>query len=72
MHDKSSRQQLLELERKKEEETAEWYRRLQELKDQMCCGIKEAEVEWLANAEKLIEMFRETRSLFVVRSVRAF
>ncbi|KAL5525422.1 TFC4 [Sanghuangporus sanghuang] len=67
-----SRQHLIELEREKDRVVAECYEQLLQLQDPMRHGDTNAENEWLANAEKLIEMFRETRSLFVSRSAKPF
>ena len=56
--------QLKELEAQKEKEVAQGFRRVQELWPRMLSGDEEAEREWLVEAEKLIESFRETRNLF--------
>ncbi|KAH9969571.1 TPR-like protein [Russula dissimulans] len=60
---------LHELERKKEEEVKRGYRLLCELWSRMLLpqgadGQEIAEREWLLEAEKLVDMFRETRNLF--------
>lgn len=61
--------QLHELERKKEEEVKRGYKLLCELWPKMLlpqgtAGQELAEREWLLEAEKLVDMFRETRNLF--------
>jgi len=61
--------QLHELERKKEEEVKRGYKLLCELWPKMllpqgAAGQELAEREWLLEAEKLVDMFRETRNLF--------
>ncbi|EPS96052.1 hypothetical protein FOMPIDRAFT_1151328 [Fomitopsis schrenkii] len=56
--------QLKELEAQKEKEVAQGFRRVQELWQRMLSGDEEAEREWLVEAEKLVESFRETRNLF--------
>ncbi|KAI9512391.1 TPR-like protein [Russula earlei] len=61
--------QLHELERKKEEDVRRGYRLLCELWPKMllppgASGQDLAEREWLLEAEKLVDMFRETRNLF--------
>ena len=61
--------QLHELERKKEEEVKHGYKLLCELWPKMLlpkgsAGQDLAEREWLLEAEKLVDMFRETRNLF--------
>ena len=61
--------QLKALEVQKEKEVVKGYRRLKELWSGMLAGEKEAEREWLVEAEKLIDMFRETRNLFVTSRV---
>jgi len=63
--------QLRELEAQKEKEVMKGFKRLRELwwslfkPDQ-----EEAEREWLVEAEKLVDMFRETRNLFLTSRVR--
>ncbi|KAF4623249.1 hypothetical protein D9613_002332 [Agrocybe pediades] len=57
--------QLRELEAKKESETVASYRRMKEIWPDMLAGEIEAEREWLLEAEKLVDMFRETRNLFL-------
>lgn len=61
--------QLHDLERKKEEEVKRGYKLLGELWPKMLLpqgtdGQELAEREWLLEAEKLVDMFRETRNLF--------
>lgn len=61
--------QLHELERKKEEEVKRGYKLLCELWPKMLLpegadGQELAEREWILEAEKLVDMFRETRNLF--------
>ncbi|KAI9443193.1 TPR-like protein [Lactarius indigo] len=61
--------ELHELERKKEEEVKRGYLLLRELWPRMLAqhgadGQDLAEREWLLEAEKLVDMFRETRNLF--------
>lgn len=64
-----SKEELNELERQKESEAQSWYSRLQLLWINMLNGEEEAENEWLLQAEKLVEMFRETRKLFLAKGV---
>ena len=61
--------QLRELETEKEKEVIKGYRRLKEIWSGMLAGEKDSEREWLVEAEKLIDMFRETRNLFVTSRV---
>ena len=61
--------QLRELEVEKEKEVMKGYRRLKEIWSGMLAGEKHLEMEWLVEAEKLIDMFRETRNLFVTSRV---
>jgi general transcription factor 3C polypeptide 3 (transcription factor C subunit 4) len=68
--------QLHELERKKEEEVKRGYKLLCELWPKMLLpqgteGQELAEREWLLEAEKLVDMFRETRNLFRTSRVSA-
>ena len=63
--------QLRELEAQKEKEAVQGFRRIQELWPRMLSGDEEAEREWLVEAEKLIESFRETRNLFQTSRVSA-
>ncbi|KIJ97070.1 hypothetical protein K443DRAFT_10140 [Laccaria amethystina LaAM-08-1] len=57
--------QLRELEAAKEKEVMQGYRRIRELWASMMGGNEECEREWLVEAEKLVDMFRETRNLFL-------
>lgn len=61
--------QLRELEAQKEKEVIRGYQRIQELWPNMLAGEPEAEKEWLTEAEKLVETFRETRNLFLTSRV---
>jgi general transcription factor 3C polypeptide 3 (transcription factor C subunit 4) len=60
---------LRALEVQKEKEVVKGYRRLKEIWSSMLAGEKDPEREWLVEAEKLIDMFRETRNLFVTSRV---
>lgn len=62
--------QLRELEAQKEKEVMKGYHRVQELWPGMLAGDEEGEREWLVEAEKLVETFRETRNLFLTSRVR--
>jgi hypothetical protein len=77
--DKLSLARLKELEQEKEREVLSGYKRVRELwnrisrsKDGMDESVKmvEAEREWLFEADKLVETFRETRNLFSTARVR--
>ncbi|KAJ7734190.1 hypothetical protein DFH07DRAFT_129989 [Mycena maculata] len=59
-----SNAELREMEAKKEAEAVESYRRLKQLWPRMLEGEDAPRREWLVEAEKLIEAFRETRRLF--------
>lgn len=61
--------QLREMELEKEKEVVKGYRRLKELWAGMLNEEEEAEREWLVQAEKLVDMFRETRNLFLTSRV---
>ncbi|KAI0049823.1 TPR-like protein [Auriscalpium vulgare] len=68
--DRLSLAQLMELEKKKEEEVKRGYKRVQELWPRMMLpagadGQAAAEREWMLEAELLVETFRETRMLFL-------
>lgn len=65
-----SRQEAQRLEAQKERESATYFSATDKLVDAMRRGEKDAENAWLINAEKLLEMFRETRPLFPSSSVR--
>ncbi|KAF8957215.1 hypothetical protein BDZ97DRAFT_1924824 [Flammula alnicola] len=64
--------QLRELEMQKEKEVIRGYCRLKELWPAMLNGDEEAEREWLVEAEKLVDMFRETRNLFSTSRTNPF
>jgi hypothetical protein len=61
--------QLREHEEQKEKDVVRGYKRVEELWAKMLDdtdqGRQEAEREWMFEAEKLVEMFRETRMLFL-------
>ncbi|KAF8209519.1 hypothetical protein K438DRAFT_1904162 [Mycena galopus ATCC 62051] len=59
-----SNAELREMEAQKEREVIEAYRRLKQLWPRMLEGEGEARKEWMLDAEKLVEAFRETRRLF--------
>jgi general transcription factor 3C polypeptide 3 (transcription factor C subunit 4) len=65
--------QLRELEEQKEREVVRGYRRVEELwprlLDESDQGREEVEREWMFEAEKLVDMFRETRMLFLTSKV---
>lgn len=63
--------QLRELEGKKEQEALLSYRRVTDLWSRMLAGEKEADREWMHEAESLVESFRETRALFLSSRVRS-
>lgn len=67
-HHALSKQELEELELRREADAGAWYARLQELWDPMLRQEMEAENEWMMLAEMLVEMFRETRKLFAAVS----
>ena len=62
---KSSRPVARELEVEKEKEVLKGYRRVMDLTPAMKTGEEVVVKEWLLEAEKLIETFRETRRLFL-------
>jgi len=62
---KSSRPVARELEIEKEKEVLKGYQRVVDLTPAMRTGNEVAVKEWLLEAEKLIENFRETRRLFL-------
>ncbi|KAF9481095.1 TPR-like protein [Pholiota conissans] len=64
--------QLRELETQKEKEVTRGHRRLQELWPLMMAGDSESERLWLLEAEKLVDMFRETRNLFLTSRANPF
>ncbi|EDR07780.1 uncharacterized protein LACBIDRAFT_297936 [Laccaria bicolor S238N-H82] len=61
--------QLRELEAAKEKEVMQGYRKIRELWAGMMGGDEECEREWMVDAEKLVDMFRETRNLFLTSRV---
>lgn len=65
--------QLRELEAEKEQEVIRGYKRMTEIWGKMLNeneeGHEDALREWLIEAEKLVEMFRETRNLFLTTKV---
>jgi general transcription factor 3C polypeptide 3 (transcription factor C subunit 4) len=65
--------QLRELEEQKEAEVLRGYRRVADLWPRILNEVdyqEEAEREWLFEAEKLVNTFRETRNLFLTSRVR--
>ena len=66
-----SKEGLIELEIRKEAEAIASHDRLKKLWDTMLSADGSAINEWILEAEKLIEMFRETRNLFGSRGVRS-
>ena len=68
--------QLQQIERDKEKEVARGYKRMQNLwpmlLDEAAGGHVEARREWMLEAETLVEMFRETRNLFLASRVTLF
>ncbi|EJD05267.1 TPR-like protein [Fomitiporia mediterranea MF3/22] len=67
-----TREQVLEIELQNEQQAKTWYERVTQLWDAMRSGEESAECKWLENAEKLLEMFREARHLFVSRASRPY
>ncbi|TDL19819.1 TPR-like protein [Rickenella mellea] len=65
-----SKKDLEELERQKEQEAQRGHQRLQQLWPAMLRHEREAETEWLLEAEKLVESFRETRDLFITSTAQ--
>lgn len=69
--------QLRELEAEKEKEVVRGYKRVCELWGRMLKGVgvseeeedQEAVREWMVEAEKMVETFRETRNLFLTSRV---
>ncbi|PPQ91090.1 hypothetical protein CVT25_013128 [Psilocybe cyanescens] len=57
--------QLKELEMQKEKEVVRGYHRMKDIWYSMLADDTEAEREWMMEAEKLVDMFRETRNLFL-------
>lgn len=66
---KLSKAQLIELEAQKEREAVQGWHRVQDLWPRMLANEDEAVREWLFEAEKLVESFRETRALFLTTRV---
>ncbi|KAI0681984.1 hypothetical protein C8T65DRAFT_750994 [Cerioporus squamosus] len=64
--------QLRELEAQKEREASQSWHRVQDLWPRMLANEEEAVREWLVEAEKLVESFRETRALFLTSRHRGF
>ncbi|KAF8153752.1 hypothetical protein B0H34DRAFT_65394 [Crassisporium funariophilum] len=64
--------QLRELEVQKEKEVVKGYRKLKELWPGLLAEDIDAEREWLVEAEKLVDMFRETRNLFLTSRSNPF
>lgn len=67
-----SHAQLRELEEQKESEVLKGWKRVTELWPRLLGSgdrQEEAEMEWLLEAEKLVETFRETRNLFLTTRV---
>lgn len=58
------RAQLIALENEKETEVTRGYNRVLDLWENMLQGQEEADTEWMIEAERLVETFRETRNLF--------
>ncbi len=61
--------QLRELEAQKEKDVVQGYRRLKDLWSGMLAGEEGSKREWMLEAEKLVDMFRETRNLFLTSRV---
>ena len=61
--------ELVALEQKKTAEALQTYARVKQLWNGMLRREEVQENEWLIEAEKLVEMFRETRKLFLSRGV---
>jgi len=64
--------ELKALEEEREREVILGHKRVEELWSRMSQGDMEAEREWMIEAEKLVEMFRETRNLFVTTRVTGY
>ncbi|KAG6836328.1 hypothetical protein H0H93_009078 [Arthromyces matolae] len=64
--------QLRELEAAKEKEVLRGYQIVKEQWAAMCAGEVEPTNTWLAEAEKLVETFRETRNLFLTSRTNPF
>ena len=59
----------MQLEQQKENEALRAYAMVKQLWEGMLNGEEVSEKEWLIEAQKLVEMFRETRALFTVQNV---
>lgn len=68
-HNRLTHSQLRELESQKEKEVVQGYRRLKDLWSGMLAEEEGPEREWMLEAEKLVDMFRETRNLFLTSRV---
>lgn len=69
-HNRLTAAQLKELEAEKEKEVAKGFKRLKELWPLLYKPDEvDAEREWTVEAEKLVDMFRETRNLFLTSRV---
>ncbi|KAI0738457.1 TPR-like protein [Daedaleopsis nitida] len=67
-----SKAQLIELESQKEREAVQGWHRVQDLWPRMLANEDAAVREWLFEAEKLVESFRETRALFLTTRQQGF
>ncbi|TFK37274.1 hypothetical protein BDQ12DRAFT_736397 [Crucibulum laeve] len=67
-----SHAQLRELEAEREKEVVRGYKRVKDLWGKMLAGEEAGEREWLVEAEKLVETFRETRNLFLTSRSHPF
>jgi len=61
--------ELKALEEQRERDVILGYNRIEDLWPRMLHGDVEAEREWMIEVEKLVEMFRETRNLFLTTRV---
>ena len=69
-HNRLTAAQLKELEAEKEKEVSKGFKRLRELWPLLFKpGEADAEREWMVEAEKLVDMFKETRNLFLTSRV---
>jgi len=69
---KLSMAELRQAESNIEKEVTQWYHRVTELWAGMLAGQEDATREWLMEAEKLVEMFRHTRPLFLTSRHQGF
>lgn len=60
----------MELEESKEADATRSHKKLKQLWEAAVRHEEPSVSEWLIEAEKLVEMFRETRNLFTSRGVR--